>query len=140
MSKNDGYTVPYFVRAIPGLHPDTRGKVRRALHHERYVIQHAAGAGSPTESSKVVVQAICKHIIECDAKNRDGKDYDRTYETARTIDGVLLERLYRIAIGIDPGDEDPQNPWGNDEAKSEFEALMEGSDPVIAREEHDAGN
>lgn len=137
---DDGYTHPFYIRAIPGLHGDTRGKVRRALHNERYIIQQAAQAASPSESSKVVISAICMHIKECDAKNREGAAYDAKYDSTRLMDNVLLERMYRIAIGIDPGDEDPKRPWGNDEVRSEFEALMENKDPAVAREEAEAGN
>ncbi len=138
--QDDGYSQPFYIKGIPGLFHDVRGTVRPMQHHERYIVAKKLGEVSGQKQSEIMVTAICKHVTEWTLKGPDGESLPFSYPHARHIKNPLIERLYYIVLAVDAGDEDPERPWTHSEAASEYEALMEGADLGLKREENDAKN
>lgn len=136
----DGYTEPFFIKEIPGIHSDVRGKQRPMLHQERYVIDERLRSVKSTEQSRVMIESIVRHVAEWDLKDRSGEPVKITYDSAKVLKNLLIERLYRIVLGVDAGDEDPERPFTSSQVSSEYEALLEGANATIKQAERDEGN
>lgn len=124
----DGYTEPFYVAAIPGIHEPLRGRFRRALGWENAEARRTAAQLKPREAEHHWAKFIKSKLIEWDLKTPDGKPVDLTEANLLRMNPTLNEALTAIVMSARASDADPET--------------VDPVDPTPAedRERTDAGN
>lgn len=123
---DDGYNVPGYVKAEPGLYPELRFVYRPCLHEERtqywdWESRHealqleadrAAAVGDraprfkldPLAKTVKRAELLAAHLVSWQAPAPLNAAW------VRKLHPNLLDRAFRIVLGVDPPDEDPLTP------------------------------
>jgi hypothetical protein len=136
---HDGYTMSGYITAAPRLYPALRFTFRPVLSQNRAVIfRQIAGAGDPRREESLAAQAIKAQLVDWDLKNHQGQPVAIEVSSILRVQPRLMNRLFRIVMGDEAGDEDPTLSDERRSASSEGElaAALAGLSP----EEADAKN
>lgn len=132
---HDGYTMSGFIAAVPRLYPALRFSYRPVLSQNRAVIfRQIASANDPRREESLAAQAIKSQLVGWDLK--DQKDEPVAIEVSNILrmQPRLMNRLFRIVMGDEPGDEDPAlaDEQRDGAAESELSAALAGATPEEA--------
>lgn len=137
--QDDGYTEPFYVKAIPGVYGSVRGRFRPLTHPERQVVTAKVATLAPVESSHYMLRTVCTFVKEWDIKNEKGAAVP--LEPAKVfLRGALLDRLFNIVCGFDGGDIDPEAGETKEQAIVNLEADLKAAAVGPTREELDLKN
>lgn len=136
---HDGYTVPGYIAASPRLHPALRFTFRPVLSQNRAVIfRRIANANDPRREESLAAQAIAAQLLDWDLRDHKGEAVAIEASQILRLQPRLMNRLFRIVMGDEAGDEDPllTDDARDQDAESELAAALAGCTP----EEADAKN
>lgn len=135
----DGYTVHGYIAEVPRLYPALRFTYRPVLtQHRAIIFREIAKANDPNKEETIAAQAIARSVTGWDMKDAKGESVSLSTSSILRVQPKLLGRLFRIAMGDEAPDEDPNiSATERDEkAGSDLAAALAGITP----EEADAKN
>lgn len=107
---HDGYTRRAYIAAEPRLYPAVRFTYRPILTSDRAVVAAAVRGANPRRGEEIVAACIERYVDEWDIEKQSGNRRCRVELRASEILRLqprLFVRMYRIVMGIEGGDADP---------------------------------
>ena len=106
----DGYTVSAYLAEAPKLYPALRFKFRPCTSEEvNGFIESLAGKGA-REEARAVAKFLATKIASWDVQDAAGKEILVSEAALSRLHVSLSRRLYRVVIGTEAWDDDPQAP------------------------------
>lgn len=138
---HDGYTADGYIAGVDRLYPSVRFRFRPVLTQNRAVIDSQMPAGGdPRKSETLAATVICAQLESWDMQKPKTMGSDELVaieleasEVLR-IPPALMNRLYRVVMGIDPPDEDPEasDDKRDNDAAEDIQAALAGMSPEDA--------
>lgn len=130
MSKNgltfipDGYTEPFRIKAIEGLHGELRGTFRRLTPAQRdgmftYIDQNKS---RPTQYNAAVAKMLSEQIVTWDCVNDRGDAVAISAANVARLQATLYDKLYNVVMSRQPSD--PLETEPDSEAVDPFMAQL----------------
>jgi hypothetical protein len=132
---HDGYTLPGYIAAAPRLYPALRFTFRPILSQNRAVIfRQIASANDPRREESLAAQAVKAQLVDWDLKDHKGEVVPIDVPSILRMQPRLMNRLFRVLMGDEAGDEDPNLSDGqrSDAAEAELVAALAGCTPEEA--------
>lgn len=132
---HDGYTVDGYIDGVDRLYPAVRFRFRPMLTQNRAVIDNQISLSrDPRKTESIAAQVICAQLEAWDLVKPDGETIKLTVSEVLRIPPALMNRLYRVVMGMDPPDEDPDVPDAqrDDNADEAVTAALAGQTPEDA--------
>lgn len=129
---HDGYTLPGYIAAAPRLHPSLQFTFRPILSQNRAVIfRQIASANDPRREESLAAQAVKAQLVEWDLKDHKGEIVPIDVPAILRVQPRLMNRLFRIVMGDEAGDEDPNlsDEQRSDAVEAELAAALAGGTP-----------
>lgn len=134
---DDGHTIDFFLRGVPGLYPDLHGQRRPTLTRERNAAERVAMEKRTTDENLAVLHKLCiSKLVKWDAtadhtvkgakkwgegNKAQGETLPITADSLGILEPRLWDRLSAVVMGFDPGDE----PEGaTKEQKDELDQML----------------
>lgn len=138
---NDGYTESGYVAEVPRLHPAVRFKFRPALSEQRALYVEAADQYKASKLKTVEAALLAKLLVSWDLKDPAGNPAPLDEKGLARVKPLLFNRLFRVALGEEPSDDDPQRTRADDGQGGDLlEAIRTGRTPAAVAEDRDAKN
>lgn len=129
----DGYTRPFRIKAVKGLHGELTGTHRPCVPAERDRMLNVAKKGDPDKTNAAATKLLADRVVGWNATHVDeGGIEQQTPVSAYWIahmQPTLYDRLYWIVLGQDPGD--PIEDGTADEDREYLDKLTGGDAGAI---------
>ncbi|MEQ8788877.1 MAG: hypothetical protein RIC55_21375 [Pirellulaceae bacterium] len=132
---HDGYTMHGYITAVPRLHPALRFTFRPVLSQNRAVIfRQIATADDPRREESLAAQAVKAQVIAWNLVNHHGGSVPLEVSHILRMQPQLFNRLFRIVMGDEAGDEDPSiaDEVRNRDVEADLAAALAGETPEEA--------
>ena len=91
------------------MYPSVRFTYRPMLPQDRLVVaRHMADSNDPRKEETDAAATIKAQVIDWNVRDREGKTVPLEVSHVLRLQPLLLERLFRIVMGEEAPDEDPQ--------------------------------
>ena len=132
---HDGYTMAGYIAAAPRLYPALRFTFRPILSQNRAVVfRQIASANDPRREESLAAQAVKAQLVDWDLQDHKGEVVPIDVPSILRMQPRLMNRLFRIVMGDEAGDEDPHlsDDQRSDAAEAELAAALAGNSPEEA--------
>lgn len=114
----DGYSQPFRINGVPGLHPGLSGTHRPMLPDERDTMYEKALAKKTRVEQNAIYRRVVKgKILDWDAQDAQGKKQPVSEHALRYLFPALWDKLFAVMTGERPSDlsEEAKSPEGEDD-------------------------
>ncbi len=129
---HDGYTKTVYIAAMEGQYPAVHFEYRAMLSQDRAAIMRKISVyGDARKEETLAAATIAEYVTAWDITKTGGEDVEvSTSETLR-LAPVLMTKIWRIIIGSDSPDADPDATELEDEhnAEEDLKAILEDTTP-----------
>lgn len=149
---HDGYTIPFFLKGVPGLYSDLRGERRPMLRESRDAALNDVNRAKGAKATLAAWDKVCKRMLVSWTATKAHTVYgDKQWETEppdlevlpidqesfAVLEPDLWDRIWNVVMGYRPGD-NPNEEKASKEPESEFDASLSDDERQAADEKNSA--
>lgn len=139
---DDGYTVPGYLEAVPGLHPALRFEYRPIQVMQRDAVDKSIASKGSAHAHQVVRSCVASRLTHWNAVDLKGEPLPIEPANVGTLPPLLYDKLFNVLLGYRASDPDPTATKAeqNEEDEALLQSAMSGRSVAAVKEAADEKN